>query len=166
MLQPLARRTWAPRGQTPIHHVWDRHERLSVIAALILSPARRRIGLNFQIHQRNVKAETVAAFLHDLHRQCRRPLTLVCDRYSVHHKAVRLIQETGGDWLHVEWLPAYAPELNPVEALWSHAKYSQLANFIADDIDLLYDVVNETLNDQSFRSDLKRACFKWAKLTL
>jgi transposase len=32
-----------------------------------------------------------------------------------------------------EWLPAYAPELNPVEARWSNTKYSDLANFVPDD---------------------------------
>ena len=31
MLQPLRRRTWAPRGQTPIHYAWDRHDRWSVM---------------------------------------------------------------------------------------------------------------------------------------
>jgi transposase len=166
MLQPLARRTWAPRGQTPIQYAWDRHDRVSAIAALTLSPARKRIGLNFQLYERNIRAENVADFLRQLHRSRGTPVTLVCDRYSVHKKAVRLIEETGGGWLRVEYLPAYAPELNPVEALWSHGKYSQLANFIPDDADHLFDAVAETLNDQSFRCDLKRSCFNWAELPL
>jgi transposase len=33
-------------------------------------------------------------------------------------------------WLVVERLPAYAPELNPVEGLWSWLKGSQLANLV------------------------------------
>ena len=33
MLQPLLRRTWAPQGETPLSHAWDRHDRLSVISA-------------------------------------------------------------------------------------------------------------------------------------
>jgi hypothetical protein len=36
MLQPLARRSWAPRGQTPVIRCWDRRDRLSVIAAILV----------------------------------------------------------------------------------------------------------------------------------
>jgi transposase len=37
-------------------------------------------------------------------------------------------------WLQVEWLPPYAPELNPVEYLWSHLNATYLANFAPDDL--------------------------------
>jgi transposase len=33
-------------------------------------------------------------------------------------------------WLVVERLPAYAPDLNPVEGLWSWLKGTQLANLV------------------------------------
>ena len=59
------------------------------------------------------------------------------DRYSAHRKAVRLLQEAGADWFEVEWLPSYAPELNPTEMLWNHTKCADLANFIPDDLDHL-----------------------------
>jgi len=36
------------------------------------------------------------------------------------------------DWLVVERLPAYAPDLNPVEALWSNLKGQELANLAFD----------------------------------
>ena len=36
-------------------------------------------------------------------------------------------QQHGRLWL--EFLPAYAPELNPVEYLWSHWKQHKLPNF-------------------------------------
>jgi hypothetical protein len=57
MLQPTVRRTWAPRGETPISHAWDRHDRLSVLSALTVSPGargrrrrrRRRVGLLFDV---------------------------------------------------------------------------------------------------------------------
>jgi len=60
------------------------------------------------------------------------------DRYSAHRKAVRLLQ----DWFEVEWLPAYAPDLNPVEMVWNHSKYSDLANFIPEDVDDLHQAVD------------------------
>jgi transposase len=38
------------------------------------------------------------------------------------------------DWLAVERLPAYAPELNPVEYLWANLKGTELANFTGDTV--------------------------------
>ena len=69
------------------------------------------------------------------------------DRLNAHRSAVRRLREYGADWLTVEWLLAYASELNPVEALWSHAKYSALANFVPDDLDHLNDTVLNAVDD-------------------
>ena len=41
-------------------------------------------------------------------------------------------------WLVVEPLPGYAPDLNPVEALWSNLKGVELANLAGD---TLHDVI-------------------------
>lgn len=166
MLQPLRRRTWAPRGETPIQYTWDRHDRLSVISALSLSPRQHRIGLYFQLYSHNVRAPDFKAFLLDVHRQLRRKIILICDRYSVHRKAVRELIEGGHDWLTVEWLPGYAPDLNPVEAVWNHTKYADLANFVAADIDHLFDNVVESLDDQYFNDTLKHSFFRSAQLDL
>jgi transposase len=46
-------------------------------------------------------------------------------------------QQRGRLWL--EFLPAYAPELNPVEYLWSHWKKHELPNFCPDSYDELSD---------------------------
>jgi hypothetical protein len=45
----------------------------------------------------------------------------------------------------VERLPAYAPELNPDELVWSWTKYGRLANLAAEDIDVLWDAVVDEL---------------------
>ena len=111
MLQPLCRRTWAPRGETPIQYAWDRHDRLSAIGALSLAPWARRIGMYFELLDHNIRAEDVVAFLKQLRRHLRRPIILVWDRWSVHRKAARLLREAKCDWIHFEWLPGYAPDL-------------------------------------------------------
>jgi len=89
----------------------------------------------------------VIVFVTMLHRHLRRKFILVLDRYSVHRKAVRLLQQANPDWFEVEWLPAYAPELNPVEMLWNHTKYADLANFIPEDVDHLYQAVTTSICD-------------------
>ena len=96
----------------------------------------------------------------------RRPLVVVMDRLNVHRAAVRRLHERGAAWLDVEWLPAYAPDLNPVEALWSHANYSALANFVPDDVDHLYDAVVTAVGDVHFRPPLMQSFFHAAKLKL
>jgi transposase len=61
---------------------------------------------------------------------------------------------------------AYSPDLNPAEAVWNHAKYVELANYIANDRDDLWDRVAESPNDQHFRSPLLQSFFARATLKL
>ena len=57
--------------------------------------------------------------------------TLLWDGLPAHRsRAMRDWLHTQRRWLVVERLPAYAPELNPVEGLWSWLKGSQLANLV------------------------------------
>ena len=46
---------------------------------------------------------------------------------------IRELEDSFGDRLTLERLPPYAPELNPVEFLWSWLKYSRLNNFAPRD---------------------------------
>jgi len=136
------------------------------MAALTLTPERCRIGLYFHVHDHNIHAEDVISFVRALHRQLRRPLILICDRLNVHRSALKTLLAEGSPWLQVEWLPSYAPDLNPVEALWSHTKYSDLANFLPDDVQHLESAVIGSLRDQCYEHQLKRSFFKTAELEL
>jgi len=166
MLQPVVRRTWAPKGQTPIQYSWDRHDRLSAMAALTLAPYRQRLGVYFQLHDHNIHAEEVISFVYLLHGHLRRKFILIMDRLSVHRKAVRLLQEAGVDWVEVEWLPSYAPDLNPVEMIWNHTKYADLANFIPDDLDDLRRAVDASIGDIRKNGQLIRSFFQHAGLEI
>lgn len=166
LLQPLNRRTWAPRGETPIQYASARHDRLSVIGAVTLSPQRQRISTYWQFYDDNVMATDVVAFLRSLHRQHGRKLIVVLDRFNVHRKAVRLLKESGAKWLSVEWLPAYAPDLNPVEAMWSCTKYGDLANYTPDDLFDLGEAAGNSFVRQYRDHAIKRSYFQTAKLKL
>jgi len=139
---------------------------MSVIGSLSLAPRPLRIRLHFVVQERNVRTCDVMRYLRQLHRIHQRPLVVVLDRLNVHRSAVRPLHERGATWLDVEWLPAYAPDLNRVEALWSHAKYSALANFVPDDVDQLYDAVINAVGDVHFRPPLLQSFFHAAKLRL
>ncbi len=160
------RRTWAPRGQTPVQYAWDRHDRLSVIAALVWRPRSKRLPLSFAIHDDNIRAPQFLDFVRQLRRDKRRPIELVCDRLNVHRSAVRQLHDEGADWLKVHWLPSYAPDINPVEAVWNHAKYAQLPNHVPDDVWHLWDLVADKLNDQYFQPKLLNSFFQRVHLRL
>jgi len=166
MLQPVRRRTWAPRGKTPIQKSWDRRDRLSVAAAITVAPRRRRMGLYFRIHSHNIRSDDAIDFITLLHRHLRRGFILVLDRYNVHRKAVRVLGQKHPGWFDAEWLPAYAPDLNPVEQVWNHSKYSDLANFIPNDVAHLERAVEESILDQREDAELLQAFFRYAKLSL
>ncbi|MEM3484678.1 MAG: transposase [Candidatus Methanomethyliaceae archaeon] len=146
MLQPRVRRTWVPRGQTPIQYGWGRHDRLLVISAHTVAPVRQRLGLYSRIHRDNVRWEKVVAFLTLLHRHLRRRFVLVLERWNGHRKAIRILQAARPDWFEVECLPVYAPDLNPVEMVWNHTKYGDLAHFIPEDVEDLHQAITASLS--------------------
>jgi len=149
-----------------VHSSWDRHDRLSVIAGMALSPVRRRPRLYFQVHAQNIRSEQVVHFLTSLRRHLRRKFISVLDRSSVHRKAVRVLLESHPDWLGVEGLPAYAPDLNPTERVWGHSKDGDVANFISDDVADLHQAVTTSLEAMGSETHLLRSFFRHAGLEI
>jgi DDE superfamily endonuclease len=94
-----------------------------------------------------------ARFLDAAHQQLDAPLVLVWDGLNTHtsHAMRELI--TARDWLTVFQLPAYAPELNPVEPVWSVLKRS-LANLVKHDIDQLTALVKTRLRRMQYQPGL------------
>jgi len=162
MLQPLVRRTWAPMGQRPVLYCWDRHDRLSVIAGLTMSARRHHVGLYFAIHQRNVRTAEVEAFIREVQRSLGRPLVVVMDRLPAHRSAAKRLGHD--DRFHIEWLPAYAPDLNPTEALWSQTKYTDLANYVPEDVIDLDIEAEMSLDNTAAKQELLQSFFHAARL--
>ena len=69
------------------------------------------------------------------------------------------------DWLHVIRLPAYAPDLNPVEHVWSHLKRS-LGNLATHGIDHLATIIKNRLKRIQYQPELTNAFFTHTGLTL
>lgn len=149
LLTPLVRRTLAPRGERVVMRCSAEHDRLSTIGCLTLSPQALRVGLYFQmLFNRNVRGEEVVEFLQYLTGQVPGEWTVVWDRSQIHRRssAVRA-------WLAnhpqivTEDFPAYAPDANPEEWVWSWAKYGKLCNLCPADLDELFDYVLKALVD-------------------
>lgn len=133
MMIPAVRRTWTPIGQTPIHRHYYRRDRISVIGGLSVNPNRRRLGLYFRMHPKNISQDEVYDFLWYLLRHLRGHVIVVWDCASIHDPKSLSDLRRKYPRLHLERLPAYAPQLNPIEAAW-HAVKHPLANGRPDDI--------------------------------
>lgn len=167
MLQPVVRRTWAPRGQAPVLRQWDRRDRLSVISALTVAPRRRRLGLYWALHRHNIRTAEVLSFLRALARHLPHGFTLVWDRSRPHRAAtVRDWLAVRGPRIVVEWLPAYAPECNPTEHVWGHTKYGDLANFAPTDLDHLEGAVLTSFMQTRGQRTLLAAFFRATELRI
>jgi transposase len=135
--RPSIRRTWAPKGETPvlIHAFnWDT---LSVCAAIGYRWDGRRSRLYFQTRRGSYNSESLIYFLQDLKQHMHgKKAILIWDGLPAHKS--RVMKEylaSQRSWLIVERLPGYAPDLNPVETLWSNVKGQELANRCSEDID-------------------------------
>lgn len=155
-------RTWAPKGQPVVlRQPWGHREKLSIIAAV---SAER---LFFRIYEQAIHAEQVVEFLKQLEREVGAPLLVVWDGISTHRAAVvkaYLRQRAGRIW--VERLPAYAPELNPVEYAWGRLKQLELPNLQVDAVPALQKKCQQGLRRMSRRSELVASFWQQAELAL
>jgi hypothetical protein len=129
-LTPNLRRSWAPRGQPPtLTHPFN-WKKASMAAALCYGVGGGGAQLCFHITAGNYDTGTLIAVLGELQRFLGgEKATLLWDGLPAHRsRAMRAWLATQRSWLVVERLPAYAPELNPVEGLWSSLKAVELAN--------------------------------------
>ena len=138
-MAPLVRRTWAPRGHTPILLQRARaHQKVSAIAALVVSPRRHRVRLFFRLHPHvAIKAPLIRDFLCQLSRHLPGRAIIIWDRLNTHRARVVTRYLASKPRLALEYLPPYAPELNPVEYVWGYLKGNPLANRPELDIDAL-----------------------------
>lgn len=164
--RPSVRRTWSPRGQTPILVAPFNWRRLSAIAGLITTPQARRVGLCLRLQPGTVKQPQVLAYLRALKRHVRgRKVILLWDRLPAHRGAhVQRWITRQAHWLTVEYLPSYAPELNPVEYLWSHLSRTDMAQFVGEDLRAVRRQARKAASRVRYRPDLGRAFLKHSGL--
>lgn len=116
-------KTWAKRGQTP---VIDRPgQRQSISAASAVSA---KGAFWFATYEGGLTGELFVELLKQLMHRCKKPVRLVVDGLPAHKKAVvkQYVASTAGK-LTLHFLPGYAPDLNPDELVWSHAKRTGVA---------------------------------------
>ena len=99
-------------------------------AALGYRPDASAARLCFHLQQPSYTTDTLIAVLEQLaFFYAGQRVVLIWDGRSSHWSTkMRAFLDSQRDWLRAERLPAYAPELNPVEGLWANLKDVELAN--------------------------------------
>lgn len=159
--RPSVTRTWAPVGQTPqleFSHKWGK---LSVMAGITWWQ------FYFRIYRGSIKAPEAVDFLRHLRRQIKGRLLIIWDGLAVHRSRLvtQFVQGTQG-MLTLARLPAYAPELNPVEYIWGHLKRHALVNYCPSDLGQLTAQARRQLRRSQRRPHLVCAFWKQAELSL
>ncbi len=91
-------------------------------------------------------------------RQLPAPVVWCWDNLNIHLAAeLADFARENKEWLRVYRLPAYAPELNPAEGIWSLLKRA-MASFAAADLDGLVRIVKRKLKKIQYRPHLIDGC--------
>lgn len=154
-LLPLLAHTWAPCGQTPVLIEQAGRTHLSLIAA-IAPNGRLYVGGQDQ----PFTGEDIVWFLSKLcSRYRKRDLVVIWDGAAIHRsEAVKALLKEKAGRIHLERLPAYSPELNPVELVWSYLKRS-LKNQVFTNLDELTVAVLEQIKRLEENPKLVQAFF-------
>jgi hypothetical protein len=121
--RPSVQRTWAPRGETPVlNHRFRNWKHLSAIGANAYSPRGRRARFFLMLVDGPVHSPDIIRFLKLLHRHVPGPMIVIWDGVNPHRSLETRHFAEACSWLTLLRLPAYAPDLNPVEGSWSWFK--------------------------------------------
>jgi transposase len=136
-LLPVTRRTWAPRGVTPVIRHHFKWKRMSMAAALCYGSRGGGAAVGFHRQPDAYDTDGLIGALSELRGFLGgQKATLLWDGQPAHRsKAMRAWLRRQRSWLVTERLPGYAPELNPVKALWSNLKGVELANLAGDTLE-------------------------------
>jgi transposase len=119
----------------------------------------------FRLFPGAIRSPQVIEFLQHLRRQVRRKLLVIWDGLPSHRsRTVKDYLAAHKGKLAVEFLPAYAPELNPVEYLWGHWKQHEIPNFCPKDFSQLSHFARQALRRMRRRPLLVTAFWKQAGL--
>ncbi len=119
----------------------------------------------FRLYPGAVKSPQVIDFLQALVRHVASPLLLVWDGLPAHRsRLVRDFLQSLDGWIAWEYLPAYAPELNPVEYIWAYWKQHELPNVCPKDYWQLGEAARRTLRRMRRRPRIIRAFWEQAQL--
>lgn len=158
--RPTVVRTWGLRGQPPVLQYSFNWKQLSAIAGLTFW------RFYFRFFPGTVRSAQLVQFLQALRTQLRkRKLLIIWDGLGTHKsRLVRQWLDAQDGEVQVEFLPAYAPELNPVEQIWNYLKNREIANLCARHLSEVSDLARRRLRSMQRRPSLIRSFWQQTEL--
>jgi transposase len=119
----------------------------------------------FRLYNGSIRTPQVIEFLKVLHRTIGKKLLIIWDRLTARRsRLVREHVEAQGSCIALESLPAYAPEMNPVECVWGYLRHHAMPNYCARDLGDLAVRASRNLRSMQRRPTLVRAFWQQAEL--
>jgi transposase len=161
-LLPGVVKTYAPKGQTPVVHEWQTRDHLSVMGGV--TDGGKVYSL---VRPKSLDGLHCIESLVHLGRLVGDRLLVIWDGSPIHRRAEvqEFVVEASGK-IHLEPLPPYAPDLNPVEWLWKHLKKVELRNLTCRDLEQLHMELHLALGRVRQKRTLVRSFFEGAGLQL
>lgn len=152
---PSVVRTFAPRGKTPILREHLTRDHLSVISGV--TPEGK---LYMRVQETPYRSPDVVRFLRHLLRHIRGKVLVLWDGAPIHRSQVVKDYLASGATkrLHLERLPAYAPEINPDEGVWGYLKGVELRNLPCRDLNHLRAELRKATRRLRHKPHVLRAC--------
>jgi transposase len=115
---------------TPVLGDRQRHRpKVWMVGVLCFRPDGSAARLLFGFHRGSYDTAALVEALTGLHAFLGgAPVNLIWDNLKAHKSTAMREFLADQDWLQVDYLPAYAPALNPVEGLWANLKGGELVN--------------------------------------
>ena len=149
-LIPTRVRTWAPRGVTPVVTHCYRWPKFSAISGVTTD---RRLFI--MVRRGTIATPQAIVFLRHLLRHIHGKIVLVWDNLNTHKSvAVRAFVAAHHERINIEYLPAYAPELNPDEGVWRYLKHVELGNFAPRNLGELKHALRRSVKKMQRRPNL------------
>jgi transposase len=161
-LLPGVVKTYGPKGQTPVVDEWQTRDHLSVMGGVTIEGKVYSL-----VRPTSLNGMHSIAFLIHLGRLISGRVLVIWDGSPIHRRAEvqEFVAATDGG-VHLERLPAYAPDLNPVEWLWKHLKKVELRNLTCLDLEQLHMELHLALGRVRQRRSLVDSFFEGAELKL
>ncbi|MCX5583164.1 transposase [Streptomyces erythrochromogenes] len=172
-MTPPQAKTWSQRGRTPEVRGRGRSRRRVSIAALTCYKPGQRSRLIYRPRRDDGRCDGRKSFswrdYRDLlvvaHQQLGGPIVPIWDNLNVHKAADLREWAAAPDWLTIHCLPPYAPDLNPVEGIWSLLRRGWLSNVAFSTPEHLVQRIRRGLRHIQYRSHLLDGCLAEAGLT-
>ena len=147
--------------QTPMRREWWTRDHLSAILAI--SPEGK---VYFHSQEPALNAADVVASLEHLLRELPGRMVIIGDGAPMHRRQViqDFLRNGTGQRIHVERLPAYAPELNPGEGLWQQLKGVEWRNVCCVNLPHLRHELRDAVKRVRRKAHILKGCFKGAGL--